>query len=171
MAELLTVSDAVTENFSAGVMERLGFGYERLRQLRPDVVYVSNCGFGHTGPHRDFKSWGPIVQAVSGLTHLSALPGEEPAGWGYSYMDHGGAQVMANALLAALYRQRLDGTGQWIDLACVAAGITMTGTAVLDATVNARDPLGGDAVNSNRNASPAMVPLSTAWSAPRGSTR
>ena len=72
-------------------MERLGFGYDRLRELRPDVVYVSNCGFGHTGPYRPFKSWGPIAQAVSGLTHTSGLAGREPAGWGYSYMDHAGA--------------------------------------------------------------------------------
>ena len=57
-------------------MERLGFGYERLRELRPDIVYVSNCGFGHTGPYRAFKSWGPIAQAVSGLTHTSGLPAE-----------------------------------------------------------------------------------------------
>ena len=50
LAELVRVSDAVTENFSAGVMSRLGFGYERLRELRPDVVYVSNCGFGRSRP-------------------------------------------------------------------------------------------------------------------------
>ena len=74
LAELVRLSNAVTENFAAGVMERLGFGYERLEELRPDVVYVSNCGFGHTGPYQSFKSWGPIAQAVSGLTHTSGLP-------------------------------------------------------------------------------------------------
>src|SRR5215203_4946232 len=55
LAELVKVSNAVTENFAAGVMDRLGFGYDRLRELRPDVVYVSNSGFGHTGPYRPFK--------------------------------------------------------------------------------------------------------------------
>ena len=139
LAELVRVSNAVTENFAAGVMERLGFGYDRLRELRPDVVYVSNCGFGQTGPYRPFKSWGPIAQAVSGLTHTSGLPGQEPAGWGYSYMDHTGGYVMAIALLAALYHQRRTGEGQWVDLACIEAGIALTGPAVLDATVNGRD--------------------------------
>ena len=138
LAELVTVSNAVTENFAAGVMERLGFGYDRLRELRPDVVYVSNCGFGQVGPYRPFKSWGPIVQAVSGLTHTSGLPGQEPAGWGYSYMDHTGGYVMAIALLAALYHQRRTGEGQWVDLACIEAGIAMVGPAVLDGTVNGR---------------------------------
>ena len=52
LAELVRVSNAVTENFAAGVMDRLGFGYDRLRELRPDVVYVSNCGFGQIGPYR-----------------------------------------------------------------------------------------------------------------------
>src|SRR5215211_1052263 len=51
LAELVGVSHAVTENFAAGVMDRLGFGYDRLRELRADVVYVSNCGFGQTGPY------------------------------------------------------------------------------------------------------------------------
>ena len=50
LAELVRISDVVTENFAAGVLERWGFGYERLRELRPDVIYVSNCGFGHDGP-------------------------------------------------------------------------------------------------------------------------
>jgi benzylsuccinate CoA-transferase BbsF subunit len=158
LGELVQVSNAVTENFAAGVMERLGFGYERLRELRPDVVYVSNCGFGHTGPYRPFKSWGPIAQAVSGLTHTSGLAGREPAGWGYSYMDHAGAHIMAIALLAALYHQRRTGAGQWVDLACIEAGVTLTGPAVLDATVNGRTLRDDGAVDSNRSSSPAMAP-------------
>jgi len=159
-AELVKRSDAVTENFAAGVMERLGFGYDRLRELRPDIVYVSNCGFGHTGPYRPFKSWGPIVQAVSGLTHTSGLPGLEPAGWGYSYMDHTGAYVMAIALLAALYHRRRTGEGQWVDLACIEAGIAMTGPAALDAMVNGRMQRGerNDTVHSNRDPYQGMVP-------------
>ena len=158
LGELVRVSNAVTENFAAGVMERLGFGYERLRELRPDVVYVSNCGFGHTGPYRPFKSWGPIAQAVSGLTHTSGLGGREPAGWGYSYMDHAGAHIMAIALLAALYHQRRTGEGQWVDLACIEAGVTLNGPAVLDATVNGRTLRDDGAVDSNRSSSPAMAP-------------
>ncbi len=158
LAELVQVSDAVTENFAAGVMERLGFGYDRLRELRPDIVYVSNCGFGHTGPYRPFKSWGPIVQAVSGLTHTSGLPDMEPAGWGYSYMDHTGGYVMGIALLAALYHRRRTGVGQWVDLACIEAGIAMTGPAALDATVNGRTQREPGAIHANRNPYQAMAP-------------
>ncbi|MFM7119003.1 MAG: CoA transferase, partial [Gammaproteobacteria bacterium] len=82
LAELVRQSDVVTENFAAGVLDSWGFGYDALRALKPDIIYVSNCGFGHEGPYSRFKTWGPIVQAVSGLTHMSALPGQPPAGWG-----------------------------------------------------------------------------------------
>ena len=79
LARLVAVSDVVAENFAKGVMERWGFGYERLKAIKPDIVYVSNCGFGHTGPYSGFKTWGPIVQAVSGLTFTNGLPEREPA--------------------------------------------------------------------------------------------
>ena len=158
LAELVKVSDAVTENFAAGVMERLGFGYSQLRELKPDIVYVSNSGFGHTGPYRDFKSWGPIAQAVSGLTWSSGLPDREPAGWGYSYMDHTGGYAMAIALLAALWHRRRTGEGQWIDLSCSEAGIALNGPALLDASVHGRSLRGPGEPHSNRSSSPEMAP-------------
>lgn len=158
LRELVRVSDAVTENFAAGVMERLGFGYEQLRQLRSDIVYVSNCGFGQTGPYSSFKSWGPIAQAVCGLTWSSGLPDREPAGWGYSYMDHTGGYVMAIALLAALWHRRRTGEGQHVDISCSEAGIALNGPALLDATVNGRAMRGPGRPDSNRSAWPEMVP-------------
>ena len=140
LAELVRVSNAVTENFAAGVMERLGLRLRpaaraapgrRLRvqlRLRPDraVPPVQVVGADRPG-------------GVAGSPTRPGLPGQEPAGWGYSYMDHTGGYVMAIALLAALYHQRRTGEGQWVDLACIEAGIAMTGPAVLDATVNGRD--------------------------------
>ncbi len=158
LRDLVRVSDAVTENFAAGVMERLGFGYEDLKALKPDIVYVSNCGFGHTGPYSRFKSWGPIAQAVSGMTFQSGLPDREPAGWGYSYMDHTGAYMMGIALLSALYHRARTGEGQWVDLSCTEAGASLNGPAILDATVNGRPLRRPGMPNSNRSASPAMAP-------------
>lgn len=138
LTRLLAVCDVVTENFATGVLDRLGFGYDRLREIRPDVIYVSNSGFGHSGPYREFKTWGPIVQAVSGLTFTSGLPDEEPAGYGFSYMDHGAAAFMAIAILAALHHRQQTGEGQWIDLASTVAGLSLQRTAVVDWTVNGR---------------------------------
>ena len=158
LAELIAVSDAVTENFAAGVLERLGFGYEAQRAIKPDIVYVSNCGFGADGPYASFRSWGPIAQAVSGLTFQSGLPDLPPAGWGYSFMDHTGAYYMATAILIALYHRRRTGEGQWVDLACIEAAGTLHGAASLDFTVNGRPARRDGMPNSNRSRSPAMAP-------------
>lgn len=141
LRELIAVSDVVCENFSSGVFSGFGFGYEHLRQIKPDIIYVSNCGFGHTGPYRDFKTWGPIVQAASGLTFTAGLPDSEPSGWGYSYMDHGSAFYMTIAILAALHHRERTGVGQHVDLATVPAAIAMLPTEVLDWTVNRRRTL------------------------------
>ncbi|RAU99996.1 CoA transferase [Mycobacterium colombiense] len=138
LRELIAVSDIVCENFAAGVLDRMGFGFDQLRRIKPDIIYVSNCGFGHSGPYRHFKTWGPIVQALSGLTFTAGLPDREPAGWGYSYMDHVAAYYMTVAILAALHQRERTGEGQHIDLATVPAGIAMLPTEVLDWTVNER---------------------------------
>jgi len=158
LAEIVKRSDVVAENFASGVLERWGFGYERLRALRPEIVYVSNCGFGHVGPYASFKTWGPIVQAVCGLTFTSGLPDREPAGWGYSYMDHTGGMLMAIAILLALLHRERTGEGQWVDLACTEAGLTLHGPAILDWTVNGRPMRRPGSPHSNRSESPPMAP-------------
>ena len=158
LAEIVKRCDVVAENFAAGVLERMGFGYERLKALKPDIIYVSNCGFGYTGPYRSFKTWGPIVQAVAGLTFTSGLPGREPAGWGYSYMDHTGACYMAIAILLALLHRQRSGEGQWVDLSCTEAGLTLHGAALLDWTVNGRPTRRPGSPHSNRSEWPAMAP-------------
>jgi len=161
LAEIVKKSDAVTENFAAGVLEKWGFGYDRLKQLRPDIIYVSNCGFGHEGPYAKYKTWGPIVQAISGLTFSSGLPDQPPAGWGYSYMDHTGGMYMAMAILLALIHRQRTGEGQWVDLACTDSALTLHGPALLDWTVNGRPSRREGQPNSNRTQWPQMAPSGT----------
>jgi crotonobetainyl-CoA:carnitine CoA-transferase CaiB-like acyl-CoA transferase len=143
LRELISISDVVCENFAAGVLKKRGFGYAELQEIKAGIIYVSNCGFGHTGPYRDFKTWGPIVQAMSGLTFTAGLPDAEPAGWGFSYMDHMSALYMTTAILAALHHRDRTGEGQHVDLATVPAGIAMLPTEVLDWTVNGRATTAG----------------------------
>jgi len=158
LTEIIRQSDAVTENFAAGVLEKWGFGYEALQRIRPDIIYVSNCGFGHVGPYRRFKTWGPIVQAVSGLTFSSTLPDQPPAGWGYSYMDHTGGYYMAMAIMLALIHRERTGAGQWVDLACTEAALTLHGPALLDWTVNGRAMRQPEPLHSNRSQWVPMAP-------------
>jgi benzylsuccinate CoA-transferase BbsF subunit len=158
LAEIIRQSDVVAENFSAGVMESWGFGYEALKAIKPDIIYVSNCGFGHSGPYEAFKTWGPVVQAVSGLTFTSGLPDMPPAGWGFSYMDHTGGYYMAMAILLAVIHQKRTGEGQWVDMACTETALTLNGPALLDWTVNGRPSRRDGEPNSNRSSSPQMAP-------------
>jgi len=158
LREIIARSDVVAENFAKGVLERWGFGYETLKQIKPDIIYVSNCGFGHVGPYSEFKTWGPIVQAMSGLTFTSGLPDEEPAGWGYSYMDHTGGYYMAMAIMLSLLHRQRTGEGQWVDLACTDAALSLHGPALLDWTVNGRPTRRPGQPHSNRNEWPSMAP-------------
>ena len=158
LRELISVSDVVAENFSKGVLDRWGFSYDEMVKIKPDIIYVSNCGFGHVGPYSEYKTWGPIVQAVSGLTFQSGLAGMPPAGWGYSFMDHTGGYHMAIAILMAVYHRNRTGVGQWVDMSCSDGAASLNGPAILDYTVNgvpARRPGNPD---SNRSIYPRMAP-------------
>ena len=86
LKELISISDVVVENFSSRVLEKWGLSYKELKEIRPDIIYCSMSGFGHSGRDRDYVTWGPTAQALSGLTFMSGLPGEESAGWGFSYI-------------------------------------------------------------------------------------
>ena len=156
--QLISVSDVVAENFSAGVMERWGLTYDEMRAIKPDIIYVSNSGCGHEGPYRTYKTFGPVVQALSGLTFQSALPDMPPAGWGYSYMDHGGAYAMCIAILMALYHRNATGEGQRVDMSCTDAAAAMNGPGLLDYTINGRPMRRPGQPNSNRNEFPPMAP-------------
>lgn len=158
LRELVRISDVVSENFAAGVLDKWGFGYESLKAIKGDIIYVSNCGFGHTGPYESFRTWGPIVQAACGLTFASGLPDLPPAGWGYSYMDHHGGNIMAIAILCGLVHKQRTGEGQWIDMSCTEAGAALLGPMVLDYTVNGRPLRRPGMPNSTRSQCPPMAP-------------
>ena len=138
LKRLIAVSDVVVENYSSRVLESWGLGYAEQRAIREDIIYVSLCGFGHSGPQRDYGTWGPTAQALSGLTAMSGFAGGEPAGWGYSYLDHMAGFTAAAAIAAALHHRRRTGEGQHIDLSQVESGMVLTGPATLDFTVNGR---------------------------------
>lgn len=158
LRRLIAVSDVVTENFAAGVFARMGFSYDQLRAIKEDIIYVSNSGFGHRGPYAGFKTFGPIVQAVCGLTFGVGKADAPPAGWGYSYMDHMGANLMAVAVLAAVAHRNRTGEGQWVDMSCTDAGLTLTGPDLLDYTVNDRPLRRSGMPDSNHSDAPPMVP-------------
>ncbi len=155
---LIAASSVVTENFAPGVMERWGLTYDRLEALAPNVIFARMSGFGHTGPHAEYKSYGPVVQAVSGLSYISGLPGEEPSGWGLSYMDNEAAFFNAAALLMAVYNRNITGKGSEIDVSAVEAGINLLGPVLLEVSANGRSTRGGAYPTGNRLEHPNAAP-------------
>ena len=116
--KLVAVSDVVVEAFTAETMQKWGLGYDTLKAIKPDIIYMQQPGWGHKGPYVKYASYGPIAQAVSGLTEQSGLPPPHPpAGWGFSYMDWSGAYYCAMTILMALYYKKTDGSGPSILIA------------------------------------------------------
>jgi len=135
---LLRVADVVVENFSPAAMEKWGYDYSVMESINPRLIYLSLSGYGHTGRSRYYLTYGPSAQALSGLTFGSGLPGEEPAGWGFSYMDQIAGYTGAMTIVMALYERERSGAGQYIDLSQAEAGMALTGSAFLDFVVNRR---------------------------------
>jgi crotonobetainyl-CoA:carnitine CoA-transferase CaiB-like acyl-CoA transferase len=135
---LISISDIVIENFAYGVLESWGLGYEDMKKLRPDIIYMSMSGFGHTGRNRDYQTMGPIAQALSGLTYTSGLPDMPPAGWGWSYMDDTGGMYGLIYAMSALHHRNVTGQGQHIDKSQWITGVGLNGAAFLDMQVNNR---------------------------------
>ena len=150
LERLVALSDVVTESFAAGTLARWGLSYDRLRDLRPDIIYVSMCGYGHTGPDRDFVTMGPTAQALTGLTHMVGLPGREPAGWSFSYLDHVGGYLGAVGILMALAHRRRTGEGQHVDVSQLEPATALAGPLLLDRTVNGRSARRANFPTGNR---------------------
>src|SRR6185437_2634401 len=104
--------------------------------LRPDVIYARMSGYGHSGPHAEYRSYGPVVQAVSGLSYISGLPGREPSGWGLSYMYNQAAYYNSVGLLLAIYQRNRTAESTEIDVSAIEAGVNLVGPVLLDVTVN-----------------------------------
>lgn len=138
--QLVGISDVVVEGFRPGQMEKWGFGYESLKKIKSDIVYVQQSGFGEKGPYEGYGSVGPVANGIAGLTDMSGLPDPyPPLGWLYSFMDFGGAYNCALALLSGIYYKRMTGKGIYIDSSQIEPGVYYTGTAILDYQVNGRE--------------------------------
>jgi len=138
LRDLVSVSDVVTESFAAGTLDRWGLGYPEQVRARPDIVYVSMCGFGHEGPDTSHVTMGPTAQALTGLTFMVGLPDRPPAGWSFSYLDHVGGYLGAVAVLAGLLYRARTGSGQHLDVSQLEPATALSGALFLDALVNGR---------------------------------
>jgi benzylsuccinate CoA-transferase BbsF subunit len=149
---LIAKSDVVVNNFAAGVMERLGFGYEQCRKLKSDIVMISLSGYGDTGPYSEYVAYGPAQVPLSGLSSLTGYKGWPPMHAGFSYADPNGGVHGSFAVLGALYHRAKTGEGQYIDMSQWECAMDLLAEGTLEYTMNGREP------ERNGNRDPGMSP-------------
>jgi len=138
--KLVAVSDVVTENFAAGVMHKMGLGYEALKKIKPDIIMIAMSGYGASGPESAYVSYGPAQVPMSGLSSLTGFPGFPPMHVGFSYGDPNGGLHGAFAVLAALMHRARTGEGQFIDLSQWETSVAILGEGLLAQTMNGSQP-------------------------------
>lgn len=141
---LLARADVLVENYRPGVLERLGYGYERLQQAHPRLVLASISGFGQTGPYRDRAAYDVVVQAMSGMMSITGHAGGPPTRAGASIGDLSAALFACNGIQAALLQRSRTGRGAHVDVSMFEAQIAMLEGAIphLWCTGTSPGPLG-----------------------------
>ncbi|HUY39172.1 MAG TPA: CoA transferase [Candidatus Binataceae bacterium] len=146
--KLIKESDVVINNFAAGVIDKMGFGYEEVKKVRPDIVMISLNGYGDTGPYREYVAYGPAQVPLSGLSSLTGYKGFPPMHAGFSYADPNAGVHGAFAILTALYHRHKTGEGQYIDMSQWECAMDLLAEGILEYTMNDREPVR----NGNRDA-------------------
>lgn len=132
---LIALSDVVVENFAAGVIERLGLGYEVVAAVKPDIIMISSAGTGHSGPHKDYVAYGSLLQHYTGWNSISGYPAREPIKGGL-WADPWVGMELAMITVAALHHRAVTGEGQYVDLSMAEALSASIPEAILDYQMN-----------------------------------
>lgn len=114
--KLIMQSDVVVENFRPGAMERLGLGYEKVKEMNPRIIYCSISGFGQDGPYRELPGFDQVLQGMGGLMSITGEPGRPPVKVGVAIADISGGMFAAYGIVVALYNREKTGKGQMIDI-------------------------------------------------------
>lgn len=137
---LVADADLVVENYSSGVLPKLGLSYDHLRQVNPSLVMASMSAFGATGPWKECRAYGSTLEHGSGLPRLVGEPGAPPTMSHLAYGDANGGLNATVALLAALLHRKRTGEGQWIDLSQVECMLPFTAVAMMVQSVTGATP-------------------------------
>ena len=140
--KLIAQADIVTENFTPGIMEKWGLGYEALKEMKPDIIMLRQNGFGLFGPYAHLPAFGMVLAAVAGLPNFIGWPdrGPLPVGVG-AYTDCISPRFASAAVIAALEYRNRTGKGQLLDLSQLETAIYFILPAILEYVTNGREPL------------------------------
>ena len=123
--KLIAQADVLVQNFRPGVMEKLGLGYEDVKEINPSIIYASASGYGEDSPYRSLPGQDLLIQAISGLIAATGRAGEMPVPPGAAVVDQHGAALLAMGMLAALLHRQRTGEGQKIEIAMVRAALDL----------------------------------------------
>lgn len=142
--ELVRIADVLVENYRPGTMEKLGLGYEELREINPRLVYAAISGFGHTGPYSQRPAYDMIVQAMGGIMSITGEPNRPPTRVGTSVGDITAALFGTIGILTALNVRNTDGTGQKVDIGMLDCQVAILENAIAryEVTGQAPKPMG-----------------------------
>ena len=140
LERLLDTADVVVDNFRPGVMDRLGYGAERLAKTHPHIVYASISGFGHSGPLSDLPGYDMVVQAMGGVMSLTGWPEAPPSRVGTSFGDLGAALFAAVGIVSALYKRTQNAQGTRVDIGMLDCQAALMETALARFDVEGRVP-------------------------------
>jgi CoA:oxalate CoA-transferase len=125
IARLVKDADVVVQNFRPGVIDRLGFGYEALRAIKPNLIYCSISGYGQTGPASAAPAYDGAIQAVSGMMSVTGYPENGPTRVGFTVVDLSTAVMAAFAIAGSLYRRAMTGEGQHLDVSMLDTSLAL----------------------------------------------
>jgi crotonobetainyl-CoA:carnitine CoA-transferase CaiB-like acyl-CoA transferase len=114
--EMVKRGDVVVENFAPGVMDRLGVGYQTLRQINPRIVYGAGSGYGRSGPYKDYPAMDLTVQAMAGIMTVTGYPDRPPVKAGPAVCDFFAGVHLYGAILTALYERERTGVGRLVEV-------------------------------------------------------
>jgi crotonobetainyl-CoA:carnitine CoA-transferase CaiB-like acyl-CoA transferase len=138
--ELIAKADVVVENFSSGVMKRLGLDYESCRKIKPEIIYCSVSAYGRDGAFADRLGFDPIAQVESGFVSMNGYADREGVRALSPVMDISTAMMACNAVLGALVARERSGLGQAIEVSLFDNAVLMTGYATLQHLFTGADP-------------------------------
>lgn len=116
LRQMVARADVLVENFAPGAMERLGVGYEALRQVNPRLIYGSGSGYGRSGPNKDYPAMDLTVQAMAGVMNVTGFPDRPPVKAGPALADFFGGVHLYGAIVTALYEREKTGVGRLVEV-------------------------------------------------------
>ena len=138
--EMVTEFDILIENFRPGTMEKLGIGYDVLKEINPKLIYAATSGFGHTGPESHKPAYDMLVQAMGGMISITGWEGMPPTRVGMSIGDIGTALFTSIGINAALYQREKTGLGQKVDIAMLDCQVALLENALVRYQVDGKPP-------------------------------